>query len=77
MSGAAHVQVQQHAFNMPYQLASARLLPEADAPEDADVYELDVEPGDVVVLGTDGLFDNMWDDQLAAIVHAHCRVRIA
>ena len=70
-------QVQQHQFNMPLQLACAELLPGADGPEDADVYELDLANGDVLVLGTDGLWDNMWDAQLVKLVAAELQVRCA
>lgn len=68
------LQSQQHNFNCPFQLASHKLHPEADSPEDADVYEVELLPGDIVVIGSDGLFDNMWDDQLESIVNEHLRV---
>lgn len=58
---------------MPFQLAYPDLLPETDTPDDADTYELGVRPGDILVMGTDGLFDNLWDDQLKAIVAAETR----
>ncbi|KAK9823555.1 hypothetical protein WJX72_003722 [[Myrmecia] bisecta] len=61
-------QVQQHEWNMPFQLASPEILPETDSAQDAEMYELQLQGGDVVVFGTDGLFDNMWDEELAAIV---------
>uniref|UniRef100_A0A061R614 Protein phosphatase n=1 Tax=Tetraselmis sp. GSL018 TaxID=582737 RepID=A0A061R614_9CHLO len=64
----AKSEVQQHEFNMPYQLACPKVLPETDLASDADLYEVDVEDGDVVVLGSDGLFDNMWDEQLVGVV---------
>ncbi|CDW56075.1 Protein phosphatase PTC7 homolog [Trichuris trichiura] len=54
---------QQHEANVPFQLA---LVPEdqypnciADPPDAADVNSVDVDIGDCVVMGTDGLFDNM------------------
>jgi serine/threonine protein phosphatase PrpC len=70
-----NAQVQQHSFNLPYQLASPELLPEADTADDAAVYEIDALPGDILILGTDGLFDNMWNDQLERIVNTHVQVR--
>jgi hypothetical protein len=70
-------QQQQHSFNCPFQLASHELRPEADAPEDADLYEVELMPGDILVVGSDGLFDNMWDDQLESIVAEHMKVRHA
>ncbi len=33
-----------------------------------------VQPGDVVLLGSDGLFDNLWDDDLCDVVEAHLEV---
>ena len=74
MSCCAFLQVQQHRFNMPLQLACEELLPGADGPADADVYEIDLEPGDVLVAATDGLFDNMWDRQLEQLVAADLKV---
>ena len=65
------LQAQQHSFNCPYQLASPTKWPEADKPEDADVYEIELLPGDIVILGSDGLFDNMWNYELEAIVAEH------
>lgn len=69
------LQAQQHSFNCPYQLASPTKWPEADTPEAADVYEVELLPGDVVILGSDGLFDNMWDRELEALVAEHLKVR--
>jgi protein phosphatase PTC7 len=48
---------QQHSFNCPYQLSAAG----GDRLADADVGEVPVADGDVVVVGTDGLFDNVFD----------------
>ena len=31
------------------------------------VYQLALEPGDVIIMGTDGLYDNMWDEQIVAL----------
>jgi serine/threonine protein phosphatase PrpC len=59
---------QQHEFNMPYQLAHPLEFPDTDLADDAQLYELPVQPADVLVAGSDGLFDNMWDDQLCEIV---------
>lgn len=33
-------------------------------------------PGDILVLGSDGLFDNMWDSQLESIVREYIKVCI-
>ncbi|CAL5056998.1 unnamed protein product [Urochloa decumbens] len=52
---------QQHYFTCPYQLSSDG---DGDSLSKAKVGDMPVEDGDVVVLGTDGLFDNMGDEKL-------------
>jgi protein phosphatase PTC7 len=42
----------------------------SDAPESADRYEFSVEDGDVIVLATDGVFDNIPDSLLVAEIGA-------
>lgn len=32
------------------------------------VYDMDLDVGDVIVMATDGLFDNVWDDDITALV---------
>ncbi len=60
-------EVQEHAWNQPFQLSHPDFN-RADTPEDALEFSFDVMPGDIVVLGSDGLWDNMWDtDVLEAI----------
>ncbi|CAL5020743.1 unnamed protein product [Urochloa decumbens] len=59
-------QAQQHHFNCPYQLNSKRDgIRVAMA---AEVGEVPAKDGDIVVVGTDGLFDNVTDDELERIV---------
>jgi len=72
-------QEQQHYFNTPFQLSlpptelQSQVL--ADRPESADQYEFSVEDGDVILLATDGLFDNVPDRLLVAemAVVQHCK----
>jgi len=45
---------QLHSFNFPYQIGT-----EGDAPTKAQEFEHDIEDGDIIILGTDGLFDNV------------------
>ncbi|KAM0872235.1 hypothetical protein ACQ4PT_038864 [Festuca glaucescens] len=54
----------QHYFNCPFQLSAVG----GDRVKDAAVGEFPVEEGDVVVAGTDGLFDNVFDAKLEGIV---------
>ncbi|KAG1664831.1 hypothetical protein FOA52_007089 [Chlamydomonas sp. UWO 241] len=68
---------QQHMFNMPFQLSHPSII---ESPDDADCAEVtvhDMQPGDVVVLATDGLYDNVFDDEIASIVADALRTRMA
>lgn len=55
---------QQHGFNFPFQLGSEA----SDTADMADVFEFDVRRGDIIVLGTDGLSDNVFDEDIVSIV---------
>ncbi|KAG8384043.1 hypothetical protein BUALT_Bualt04G0077000 [Buddleja alternifolia] len=57
--------VQQHGFNFTYQLATGT---DGDQPSSGQVFKISVLPGDVVVAGSDGLFDNLYNKEVAAIV---------
>lgn len=65
-------EAQQHYFNCPRQLGSES----QDRPEDADYYEMDLQDGDLVIMASDGLFDNVstevlcdWMDAVNAASH--------
>ncbi|ORZ16534.1 phosphatase 2C-like domain-containing protein [Absidia repens] len=51
---------QQHSFNFPYQLGTASF----DSPLDAQQFTIKVEEGDIMILASDGLFDNLYDDEI-------------
>ncbi|KAI1320383.1 hypothetical protein EDD11_001185 [Mortierella claussenii] len=51
---------QQHSFNYPFQLGTGS----TDSPTDAQVFTVKVESGDIVVMGTDGIFDNLFDEDI-------------
>lgn len=63
---------QTHAFNTPYQLT---LLPEElnldlfikDRPEHADLQKVELQSGDVILIATDGLWDNLPDNQIIEV----------
>ncbi|CAH1802321.1 unnamed protein product [Owenia fusiformis] len=59
---------QQHYFNTPYQLAAAppsqQGLVLSDSPESAESSSFNVQQGDIILVGTDGLFDNMTDEMI-------------
>jgi len=59
---------QQHQFNTPYQLSvfppsqSGQYI--SDSPSMADTSSFKVEDGDILMLATDGLFDNLSEDMI-------------
>ncbi|KAL9229441.1 hypothetical protein vseg_004907 [Gypsophila vaccaria] len=57
--------VQQYGFNFPYQLGFGN---GGDSPSSGEVFTFPVASGDVIVAGTDGLFDNMFDNEITALV---------
>ncbi|KAJ4964995.1 hypothetical protein NE237_016844 [Protea cynaroides] len=57
--------VQQHGFNFTYQLESGN---SGDLPSSGQVFTITVAPGDVVIAGTDGLFDNLYNNEVTAVV---------
>jgi len=61
-------ETQEHRFNCPFQLACPDFVPRTDLPSAAQRIEYSLEAGDVVVLGTDGLFDNLFDEDIGRIV---------
>ncbi len=63
----------QHSFNYPYQLGiSTDGKPHGtDRPADAQEYVMELEKGDIVVMGTDGFFDNVWPKEVLAYLENH------
>lgn len=70
-----------HSFNAPFQLGvfPPEMGPGAynDKPSDADVGNLtglEIMDGDIIVMATDGLFDNLFDEDILSIVESniHC-----
>ncbi|KFK26524.1 hypothetical protein AALP_AA8G260300 [Arabis alpina] len=57
--------VQQHDFNFTYQLESGC---NGDLPSSGQVFTVAVAPGDVIIAGTDGLFDNLYNNEITAVV---------
>lgn len=50
---------QQHSFNFPFQVGT-----NGDSPMSANIQTHKIKEGDIIILGTDGLWDNMYDYQL-------------
>ncbi|KAF7828829.1 putative protein phosphatase 2C 80 [Senna tora] len=65
--------VQQHGFNFTYQLESGN---EGDLPSSGEVSTIPVSPGDVIIAGTDGLFDNLYYNEITAVVVNAQRTRL-
>ncbi|GAV69511.1 SpoIIE domain-containing protein [Cephalotus follicularis] len=57
--------VQQHGFNFTYQLESGN---GGDLPSSGQVFTIPVAPGDVIIAGSDGLFDNLYNNEVTAVV---------
>ena len=68
----ARSQPQLRGFNCPYQLGNGDGY---DRPRCAEEWGVSVAAGDVVVLGTDGLLDNMFAEQVERIVREGVRDR--
>lgn len=39
-----------------------------DTPEDSDIYQMRVREGDLLILATDGVFDNLFQEEILGIV---------
>ncbi|KAI8093862.1 phosphatase 2C-like domain-containing protein [Halteromyces radiatus] len=57
---------QQHSFNFPYQLGTGS----PDQPKDAQVFNVKVEKNDIIIMGSDGLYDNLFDKEILSIIEA-------
>ncbi|XP_064612186.1 protein phosphatase PTC7 homolog [Liolophura sinensis] len=61
-------QEQQHYFNTPFQIAVAPPTQEgqvlSDSPDMAESTSFGVKEGDIILVGTDGLFDNLSEDMI-------------
>ncbi|XP_042477817.1 probable protein phosphatase 2C 80 [Macadamia integrifolia] len=58
-------QTQQRSFNCPFQLGNHS---KSDTPNSAIEFKVEIEEGDVIVAGTDGLFDNLFDENIIQAV---------
>ena len=57
---------QQYQFNFPYQIGYDTSL--NNSPDQAEDFCIVVQPGDIIVTGTDGLWDNLFVDDCARLV---------
>ena len=63
----------QHDFNYPYQLGIGEdgRPHGTDRPQDAQQYVIQLEKGDIIVMATDGFFDNVWPKEVLAYLDSH------
>eukprot|EP01007_Sphenomonas_quadrangularis_P003837 NODE_844_length_1139_cov_190.434862_g272_i1.p1 GENE.NODE_844_length_1139_cov_190.434862_g272_i1~~NODE_844_length_1139_cov_190.434862_g272_i1.p1 ORF type:complete len:258 (-),score=77.28 NODE_844_length_1139_cov_190.434862_g272_i1:366-1079(-) len=64
---AYRTQEQQHSFNCPFQLGTNSY----DKPAMGEQHSYPLQEGDIVILGTDGVFDNVHDHEIQSIVQQH------
>ncbi|GLI60197.1 hypothetical protein VaNZ11_002267 [Volvox africanus] len=61
---------QSHAHNMPYQLACPdEPVCDTDSTVQGDLYNIPLEVGDIIIMATDGLYDNLWPEDMLDIVN--------
>lgn len=66
---------QQHSFNTPFQICNSP--PNSgheyisDSPNEGDSYEVSLTEGDIIVAGSDGLWDNLYLQDIIYIVQLH------
>lgn len=63
---------QTHSFNYPYQLGAG-----GDSPSKAELFETNIEKDDLIVLATDGLFDNLYPSEMTEIIKSSDPDKIA
>lgn len=63
---------QSHSFNYPYQLGTG-----GDAPAKAHCIQCTMKKGDLIVMGSDGLFDNLYPDEITDVIKASDEDKIA
>lgn len=63
---------QQHAFNFPYQLGTQS----TNKPCHADIINFPLEGDEIVVMGTDGLLDNLFNEQIASMTRETKEIQI-
>ena len=57
-------QITIHSFNFPFQLGKGS----PDQPEDGVVAGIKLKPEDIIVMATDGLWDNLFEEQVVELV---------
>mmetsp|Transcript_30733 Transcript_30733/g.52557 ORF Transcript_30733/g.52557 Transcript_30733/m.52557 type:complete len:298 (+) Transcript_30733:54-947(+) len=65
-------EVQSHSFNYPYQLGTG-----GDSPASAHCIQCTLQQDDLIVMATDGLFDNLFNDEIEDVIKASSSDEIA
>mmetsp|Transcript_2296 Transcript_2296/g.3269 ORF Transcript_2296/g.3269 Transcript_2296/m.3269 type:complete len:540 (-) Transcript_2296:69-1688(-) len=61
---------QLYQFNMPYQLGNPEIEEQYNTANDADIYKVGIREGDVVIMATDGLYDNIPEKKIVKTVNS-------
>ena len=61
---------QQHAFDCPLQLGCAKYIPDTDRAEAGITAEVALQAGDLLLVASDGLFDNMQPEEMVRVAAA-------
>ncbi|XP_024520772.1 probable protein phosphatase 2C 55 [Selaginella moellendorffii] len=61
----------QHSFNFPFQVGTF-----GDHPTVAEEFKIPVCKGDIIVLGTDGLFDNLFNNDIVEVLKKSDQVNL-
>ncbi len=62
---AVKTKEQQHSFNWPYQLGNSS----SDTPNSCDCGQYRLRKGDIIIIATDGLFDNLDDEEIISLTN--------
>lgn len=57
---------QHHDISTPFQVGTAS----KDHPDDAQKYNIQLQPRDIIVIGSDGIFDNIYPREVVATINA-------
>ena len=60
-----------HYFDCPYQLGSDS----PDRPKDGTTLQTDIYPGDIIIAGSDGVFDNLSDGDILDLVSSNTKAK--
>jgi serine/threonine protein phosphatase PrpC len=59
---------QQHSFNFPFQVGTG-----GDDPASADEFSHEVQDRDIIIMGSDGLWDNLFDIKVIELIRPFVR----